>query len=72
MPEEVWSGREVSLNHLKVFVVFHMFTLNLMIIANWMLRLESVSSLVMGMSSLATVFGMIKIKNLLEAGMWYK
>ena len=42
-----------------------------MIVANWILSLESVSSLVMVMSSLTIIFGMIKIGKSLEVGMWY-
>ena len=71
LPEEVWSGREVSLNHLKVFgCVSYVY-----IESNDRSKLDAKARkcffIGYGMSSLATVFGMIKIEKSLEAGMWY-
>ena len=48
-----------------------MFILNLMIVANWMLRQKCISSLVIEMNSLATDFGMIRNERSLLVGMWH-
>ena len=71
LPEEVWSGREVSLNHLKVFGCVSYVYIESNDRSKLDVKVENVFSLVMGMSSLATIFGMIKIEKSLEAGMWY-
>ena len=36
LPEEVWSGKEVKFSHVKVFVVFLMFILILLLVVNFM------------------------------------
>lgn len=54
--EEVWSEKEVKLSHLKVLVVFLIFILISMLIANLMQNLESVSLLAMMMSCLVMVY----------------
>ena len=61
--EEVWSGKEVKFSHLKVFVMFLMFILILLLVVNFMQSPKYAFSLAMVMRNLATDFGMNRIKN---------
>ena len=65
--EEVWSGREVSLNHLKVFGCVSYVYIESNDRSKLDAKVENIFSLVMRMSSLAIIFEMIKIKKSLEA-----
>ena len=58
--EEVWSGKEVKFSHLKIFIVFLMFILILMLVVNLMQSQKYVFSLAMVMRNLAIGFGMNK------------
>ena len=71
LPEEVWSGRQVSLNHLKVFgCVSYVY-----IESNDRSKLDAKARkcffISYGDEQFAYLFGMIKIENSLKARMWY-
>ena len=71
LPEEVWSGREVSLNHLKVFGCVSYVHIESNDSSKLDAKARKCFFIGYGDEQFGYCFWMIKIKKSLEAGMWY-